>query len=139
MQLTANYTLQFADGTGSSATDGINLSASGQPNLRTTHPLDYDQRHTVVLNFDYRFASGADYRGPTWTCRKGSENEKTIKIFENVGANIIARAGSGTPYSRQGNITQEAAFGIQQRSNLVGQVNGSNLPWNFSMNDSGNF
>lgn len=133
VQLTANYTLQFADGTGSSATDGVDLSSSGQPNLRTTHPLDYDQRHTVVLNFDYRFASGADYRGPTWTCRKGSENEKTIKIFENVGANIIARAGSGTPYSRQGNITQEAAFGIQQRSNLVGQVNGSNLPWNFKI------
>ncbi|MES2284515.1 MAG: carboxypeptidase regulatory-like domain-containing protein [Bacteroidota bacterium] len=133
VQLTANYTLQFADGTGSSATDGVNVASSGQPNLRTTHALDYDQRHTIVMNIDYRFASGTDYKGPTWTRKKGSDKEKTIKIFENVGANIVARAGSGTPYSRQRNITQEAAFGISQRSNLAGQVNGSNLPWNFKI------
>ncbi|MDO9185192.1 MAG: carboxypeptidase regulatory-like domain-containing protein [Bacteroidia bacterium] len=133
VQLTTNYTLQFADGTGSSATDGVNVASSGQPNLRTTHALDYDQRHTIVMNVDYRFASGTDYKGPIWTRKKGTDKEKSIKIFENVGANIVARAGSGTPYSRQRNITQEAAFGISQRSNLAGQVNGSNLPWNFKI------
>ena len=136
VQLTANYTLQFADGTGSSATDGVNLAASGQPNLRTTHPLDYDQRHTVVLNIDYRFGAKQDYNGPAITLRKGKENEKTIKIFENVGANLVARAGSGTPYSRQRNITQgdpngNVVMGVAQRGNLAGMVNGSNLPWNF--------
>ncbi len=139
VQLTANYTLQFADGTGSSATDGVDLASSGQPNLRTTHPLDYDQRHTVVVNVDYRFASGADYNGPVWTRHKGSDKEKSIKLLENVGANLVARAGSGTPYSRQKNITQGNAssqnvvFGVSQRSNLTGMVNGSNLPWNFKL------
>lgn len=136
VQLTANYTLQFADGTGSSATDGVNLAASGQPNLRTTHPLDYDQRHTVVLNIDYRFGAKQDYSGPVLTLRKGKENEKTVKLFENVGANLVARAGSGTPYSRQRNITQgdpngNVVMGVAQRGNLAGMVNGSNLPWNF--------
>jgi hypothetical protein len=131
VQLTANYTLQFADGTGSSTSDGVNLASSGQPNLRTTHPLDYDQRHTVVLNFDYRFATGKDYRGPVWTRHKGTEKEKSVKILENVGANLLANAGSGTPYSRQSNITQEASFGNADRSLLAGQINGSNLPWTF--------
>lgn len=137
VQLTANYTLQFADGTGSSASDGVNLAASGQPNLRTTHPLDYDQRHTIVLNIDYRFGTAQDYNGPVLTLRKGTEKEKNIKLFENVGANIVARAGSGTPYSRQRNVTQgdpnsqNVVMGVAQRGNLAGQVNGSNLPWNF--------
>jgi len=139
VMLTANYTLQFADGTGSSTTDGVNLAASGQPNLRTTHPLDFDQRHTVVLNIDYRFASGKDYIGPVWTRKKGSDKEKSIKILENVGANMVLRAGSGTPYSRQKNITQgdpntqNVVIGVAQRSNLAGMVNGSNLPWNFKI------
>ncbi len=139
VQLTANYTLQFADGTGSTATDGINLATSGQPNLRTTHPLDYDQRHSIVLNIDYRFGAEQDYNGPVWTIRKGTEKEKSIKLLENVGANLIIRAGSGTPYSRQRNFTQgdpssgNVVIGVAQRSNLSGMVNGSNLPWNYKL------
>jgi hypothetical protein len=43
-------------------------------------------------------------------------------------------AGSGTPYSRQSNITQEAASGINDRSTLAGSLNGSRLPWQFRMN-----
>ncbi len=139
VQLSANYTLSFADGTGSSATDGVNLVAVGQPNLRTTHPLDYDQRHTVIINTDYRFGAGKDYNGPVWTRHKGTDKEKSVKIFENIGANIVARAGSGTPYSRQKNITQgdptsgNVVIGVAQRSQLAGMVNGSNLPWNFKI------
>jgi Carboxypeptidase regulatory-like domain/TonB-dependent Receptor Plug Domain len=133
VQLSANYTLQFADGTGSSTSDGVNLASSGQPNLRTTHPLDYDQRHTIVFNFDYRFGTGKDYRGPVWTMHKGSDKERSIKLLENVGANILANAGSGTPYSRQSNISQEATFGNADRSLLSGQINGSNLPWTFKV------
>jgi hypothetical protein len=133
VRLTASYTLQFADGTGSSATDGVNLVSAGAPNLRTTHPLDYDQRHTVILNFDYRFGAKKDYRGPTWTKKKGSDNEKVINILENVGANMVLRAGSGTPYSKQSNISQDAAFGIATRRTLSGDINGSNLPWGFKV------
>ena len=40
--LRASYTLQFASGTGSSATEGVNLLISGQPNLRATIPLDFE-------------------------------------------------------------------------------------------------
>ena len=43
-------------------------------------------------------------------------------------------AGSGTPYSKQSNITQEAAEGINDRSTLEGSLNGSRLPWQFRVN-----
>lgn len=133
VQLGANYTLQFADGTGSSASDGFNLANSGMPNLRTTVPLDFDQRHTIVTTFDYRFGSGADYRGPNYTSKKGGE-EKTKQVLANMGANVVMRAGSGTPYSRQANATQgdgNVAVGVSQRSALKGSIKGSQLPWTF--------
>lgn len=129
VQLTASYTLQFADGTGSGATEAANLVSNGQPNLRTTVPLDFDQRHAIVTNIDYRFGSGSNYNGPVWTTKKGKE----IRVLDNVGANMVLRAGSGTPYTRQSNVTPEAQFGVQKRQILDGSVNGSRLPWQVRM------
>jgi hypothetical protein len=129
VQLTASYTLQFADGTGSGATEAANLINSGQPNLRTTIPLDFDQRHAIVANVDYRFGSGQNYTGPVWTRKNG----KSVRVFDNVGANVVFRAGSGTPYTKQSNPTPEAQFGIATRQNLDGSVNGSRLPWQYRM------
>ncbi|MEW6469290.1 MAG: TonB-dependent receptor [Bacteroidota bacterium] len=126
VRLTASYTLQFADGTGSSATEGINLVSSGLPNLRTTIPLDFDQRHSIVTNVDYRFGTGKDYRGPVW-----AKGDKNMNLLEGIGFNLVFRAGSGLPYTKQANITQEAAFGIAQRATLKGSVNGSRLPWQY--------
>ncbi|MGQ0827708.1 MAG: TonB-dependent receptor domain-containing protein, partial [Bacteroidota bacterium] len=118
IRFTANYVLQFADGTGSDPSDGGTLAASGMPNLRVTHPLDYDQRHVIKFNVDYRFEEGKDYNGPVLTLKKGSDKEKTIKLLENVGANLQFQAGSGTPYTRQTNITQDVAIGVSQTSIL---------------------
>ncbi|MDC0204883.1 hypothetical protein OAJ65_03730, partial [Flavobacteriales bacterium] len=125
VQMTANYTLQFADGTGSSATSGASLVNTGQPNLRTTIPLAYDQRHAISTSVDYHYGEGKDYNGPVWF---GS------KVFQNAGANVMMSAGSGVPYSKQSNITQEAASGINDRSTLEGSLNGSRLPWQFRVN-----
>jgi hypothetical protein len=128
--LTASYTLQFADGTGSGVADGINLVNSGLPNLRTTIPLDFDQRHAIMVNVDYRFGSGGSYHGPVWT-----KGDKTYKILNNVGANLVAHLGSGTPYSAEASATPEAqvALGVAGRSTLLGSVNGSRNPWNYRM------
>ncbi|MBI4930648.1 MAG: carboxypeptidase regulatory-like domain-containing protein [Bacteroidetes bacterium] len=128
VQMTASYTLQFAEGTGSASNTAGGILESGQPNLRTTMPLDFDQRHAIVLNADYRFGSGKDYRGP---------NAKWAKmIFENFGGNLVFRAGSGLPYTRQKNVTSgngdnssAVLFTINQRTSLKGNINGSNLPW----------
>jgi outer membrane receptor protein involved in Fe transport len=123
--LSANYTLQFADGTGSTSSSGLSLVSTGQPNLRTTIPLSYDQRHAFNFSMDYRFTSGKDYTGPVWFNKQ---------IFSNTGANFVVIAGSGTPYSKQSNITQEGAFGINDRSTLDGSINGSRLPWTVRIN-----
>lgn len=123
--MSANYTMQFADGTGSSTTSGYSLVNTGQPNLRTTIPLSYDQRHAVNMSMDYRFADGKDYTGPVWFDKQ---------VFANAGANFVVVAGSGTPYTKQANITQDAAFGINNRSTLEGSLNGSRLPWQVRVN-----
>ncbi len=127
VRLNASYTLQFADGTGSGTTSSSELISSGQPNLLSVFPLDYDQRHTLVLSFDYRYGSGSDYNGPMWF---------GTQFFSNAGANLILRAGSGTPYSATSNITTQANnIGLQQAGTtpLEGSVNGSRLPWQFRM------
>ena len=124
VSMTANYTLQFADGTGSSATSGQSLVNTGQPNLRTTNPLSFDQRHSLMASIDYSYGTGKKYNGPILFGRK---------VLQDAGANIIMTAGSGTPYSKQSNITQEAASGINDRSTLEGSLNGSRLPWQFRL------
>jgi hypothetical protein len=97
--------------------------------------LSFDQRHTIVLTFDYRFGSGKDYRGPRSTVNKGKSNEKNFNLFDDMGANIVFRAGSGNPYSRQSNVTPDAQFGVGGQSpGLAGSINGSYLPWNYSAN-----
>ena len=128
VQMTASYTLQFAEGTGSAANSAINIIGFDQPNLRTTMPLDFDQRHAIVLNGDYRFGEGKDYRGPSAKWAK--------MIFENFGGNMVFRAGSGLPYSRQVNVSSgngnggnQIIFNQNDRTSLKGKINGSNLPW----------
>jgi hypothetical protein len=124
VKIDANYTLQFADGTGSDVTSGLNLIGSGQPNLRTIIPFSYDQRHAINASIDYRFGEGRSYNGPV----VGNNN---APILANTGLNIIFRAGSGTPYTKQSNPTPTALVGVNSTSSLKGSVNGSRLPWTF--------
>jgi outer membrane receptor protein involved in Fe transport len=128
--LKVSYTLQFADATGSSATSGYNLVNSGQPNLRTTSPIDDDRRHAITCVVDYRFSEGKQYNGPVWTKKiKGSDKVKTVPIFQNTGINLTFQGGSGTPYSRSSKVVA-TAFGASNNV-LQGSINGSRLPWQF--------
>ena len=120
LRLDANYTMQFADGSGSSSTSGANIINSSQPNLRTILPLDYDQRHSLTASMDFRYGSGNDYYGPLWNGKQ---------IFANMGLNLQANAGSGTPYSRQISVTSLS----DSRSSLDGSINGSRLPWTYRL------
>lgn len=131
VQLSANYTLQFADGTGSNASSGVNLALAGIPNIRSIVPLGYDRRHAINLVLDYRFGVGGEYNGPVWVRHKGEDKESIMKLLENVGFNLSMRTGSGTPYSRQNKPTQAVAVGLNQRSTLKGSINGSSLPWSY--------
>jgi hypothetical protein len=119
VSMRASYTLQFATGTGSSFESGVNIIKSDQPNLRTTIPLNFDQRHNFAITLDYRFggkAIGTPYDGPKLF---------GVKIFENTGANFVINAGSGSPYSK---------VSRPQNGVLVGSINGSRKPWRTTVN-----
>lgn len=124
IRMTANYTLQFADGTGSNAGSALNLVNSGQPNLRVIFPLDYDRRHNFNVVFDYRFGEGKDYNGPT--TKKGGQP------LANFGLNVTANVGSGSPYS-SARDPYAAALINPGSASTKGSVNGSRLPWNYRL------
>jgi len=111
------YTLQFADGTGSDANSSRSISSRGIQ--RTLFPLSFDERHRVNAIIDYRFDSGRRYNGPRWFGKD---------VFAETGVNLQATAVSGRPYT---SADEPAAFGA---SGIAGSINGSRLPWNFTLN-----
>ena len=127
--LRANYTLQFAKGTGSSAGSNLAIIASGQPNLRTLTNLSFDQRHRISATFDFRYDGGSNYNGYIQKVKGKDGKIKEIKWFQNAGATVLFSAGSGMPYSRSN--TPFSNFGLGGRSQLSGSINGSNRPWIF--------
>ena len=108
--INANYTLQFADGTGSNANSQRGLGNRG--NLRTLFPLDYDERHRVNLVLDYRLGGQPD----------------VPKVLRNLGANIQASAVSGRPYTATAQPTQLGGTITE------GAINGARKPANFVVN-----
>lgn len=125
-----SYTLQFADGTGSSPNTAAALVSAGLPNLRQIFPLDWDRRHSFNISLDYRFGEGKDYNGPSSTKQiKGTDQVKTTQWLQNMGANFTLSGGSGTPFTRSDNIIGVYAGGGGYQ--LDGSINGSRLPWQF--------
>ena len=110
-----SYLLQFANGTGSDASSQTGLNRRG--NIRTLSPLTYDERHSIKVNFDYRYDEGA-YDGPKLF---------GMDLFKNAGANIQVVAISGRPFTKR---RQPTPFGASQ---IEGQINGTSLPWQFSV------
>ncbi|UCE04902.1 MAG: TonB-dependent receptor, partial [bacterium] len=83
-----NYTLQWARGTGSTAGTSFYITWIGTEYYPTfVAPLDYDQRHTISANVDFR--TNPD-DGPMLF---GSH------IFGDVGLNLLAQIGSGFPFT----------------------------------------
>jgi outer membrane receptor protein involved in Fe transport len=122
-----NYTLQFADGTGSDANTSQGIIRSDQPNLRTMNPLNFDRRHAFNISVDYRFASGKEYNGPVINRKKSGK--APVQLLSNLGANLTVTGGSGTPYTTSSKVEQYGGMGP-----IKGSVNGSRLPWQFLMN-----
>ena len=123
IRMTAAYTLQFADGTGSDATSMAGLINAGLPNLRAIFPYSFDQRHAFAIMFDYRYGSGADYNGP---------RIKDFQVLANTGLNIMTNIYSGNPYSKKGQIVNEGMFS-PMASGLDGTTHGSRLPWSYRL------
>lgn len=124
LRIKANYTMQFAEGTGSSSTSQLNLINAGQGNLKVIAPLSYDVRHQFNLNLDYRFASGVNYDGP----------QKLKKFLENFGVNLAANLRSGQPYTLQSNTTPAAYISTLERAINLGDINSASKPWRYNFN-----
>ncbi len=125
IRMLANYTLQFADGTGSGANTNLELTDTDQPNVRFIVPLDFDTRHAITVSLDYRYGEGSAYNGPMLWGKP---------FLQNTGANLVFRTNSGTPYTRQLRATQEgAAIGWQDNGQraVEGIINGARTPWQF--------
>ncbi|MBP9132647.1 MAG: TonB-dependent receptor [Saprospiraceae bacterium] len=116
LTLQANYTLQFADGTGSDPQTQANIAKNGQ--VRVLSPLDFDERHALKLTADYRFDEGKAYNGPEWF---------GVDVFANAGVNIIGTAVSGRPYTKAATPTERGGSGT------IGTYNGQRYPWNFNL------
>jgi outer membrane receptor protein involved in Fe transport len=127
IQMTLSYTLQFAEGTGSSsgASNGGRSDVVSQagllqsliqaqlPNLRFAFPLDIDSRHNITADIDYRYD---EKEGPV----VGGTH-----ILENAGINLIFRARSGEPYTK---------YALPGSSKLIaGSVMGARYPWHYML------
>jgi len=116
LELSATYTLQFADGSGSDANSSAGINNRGP--IRNLIPLSFDERHRITAVVDYRYASGKNYNGP---------RINGVDILANAGINFTAIAVSGQPFTRRAIVEQLGGSGY------VGSINGARLPWNFSI------
>lgn len=82
-----NYTYSFANGTGSVANSQRNIAWTGGIAPKQTAPLDFDQRHKISANVDYRFEKG---QGPVIG---------GLRPFEKMGVNVLINISSGNPYT----------------------------------------
>ena len=130
IRINANYTLQYAEGTGLSSGTMTELIKEGYTTLKMLNPISDDRRHEFKANVDFRYASGAKYNGPTITRvvtdkETGEKRKKEVKLLENFGINFMAVAQSGRPYTK--------AFSNSQYT-IIGGYRGARLPWGFYFN-----
>ena len=116
LQLTATYTLQFADGSGSDANSSGGLNIRGP--IRTLLPLDVDERHRITSTIDYRYSGGKNYNGPVLFGKD---------ILANTGANFVLTAVSGRPYTDRIRAEEFNASGFQVA------INDARLPWTINI------
>lgn len=130
VSISANYTLQFADGTGSNANSQRTLLASNQPNFRNMLPLgELDIRHSIKGIFNIEWGGGIDpntrrdrYNGPMWG--------KT-QILKNTRFNFLVATYSGGPYTP---TTQPVQIGTVDRAQIKGNPYSARLNWQYNVN-----
>jgi outer membrane receptor protein involved in Fe transport len=117
------YSLSYAAGTGSVSNTQRNIAWQATEPPKQTAPLDFDQRHKISANVDFRLAKG---EGPSWG---------GIHWFENAGVNLLFNAASGTPYTptfTYDEITLAAVAGVPS-----GPINSRYGPWTNSLDLKG--
>jgi outer membrane receptor protein involved in Fe transport len=106
----ANYTYSIAKGKSSSATQNYTYAWAGWVIPKRESFLDWDQRHMVNTNFDFRIPRG---EGPVWG---------GTRYLEGLGLSVIWNYGSGLPYSKAGQGTADP------------QINNGRMPYTMTTN-----
>jgi outer membrane receptor protein involved in Fe transport len=112
------YSLAYASGTGTDETSKSRLvNTSGAELPKFTYPLNFDQRHTGTINFDYRFGST--------NVPKGFGGE----ILKNLGLNVLFSFNSGRPYTSRSLPTSAYSTG----GAALSTKNGVTWQWNLRL------
>ncbi|HEX7070253.1 MAG TPA: TonB-dependent receptor [Rhodothermales bacterium] len=120
VSVNANYTLSFAEGTGSDSETQATIAWRGTYFPDFIAPMAFDQRHSANLVIDYRLGEG---EGPEILGGR---------LLENFGVNVTAQLGSGNPYTRLQPPNDPAYVGTGHT--VFGNVNDTNMPWSSLVN-----
>lgn len=108
-----NYTLSFADGTGSSATTTGTIVWIDETPPNFISPLSFDQRHKINLSADLRYGQG-----------EGPKIGDTA-FLQHFGFNVFFTAGSGFPFT---SVTEPFNLaGAARAANPRGAINGDRM------------
>ena len=113
LEINANYTLSFAQGTGSGADATATITWVDETPPNFISPLSYDQRHRFNVSADYRYGRG---EGPMVF---------GTRLLENFGVNLLMQGGSGLPYTA---ITSPFAINASRATNPTGGINSDRMP-----------
>lgn len=119
----ASYSFSFANGTGSLPGTQRDIAWTAGDPPRQTFPLDFDQRHKMVIDLDYRFG---DNDGPLWS---------TVHPMENVGLNLAFLVASGTPYTPTLIFNEVTLAAVS--SEPISSVNSRYGPWTYRIDLKG--
>lgn len=111
------YSLSFASGTGSNPNSAGIAAWLGGEMPKFSYPLDYDQRHTGSINFDYRFGK-TDLPKGAWGA-----------ILSRLGANLLYSFNSGRPYTKK-NPSTNPFSGTGSGATTQSGLNQAYGPWN---------
>ncbi len=122
-QANVGYSLMYATGTGSNPESQRNIAWQFQPGAteppRQLAPLNFDQRHKVTVNVDYRFG---DKDGPALG---------GMRPLSNAGINVLFKAGSGFPYTPTYVYNEVTLASTSARPS--GPINSSYSPWTYQV------
>jgi len=113
------YGLMWAVGTGSASLTHRNIAWTAADPPKMTAPLDFDQRHKVSLNLDYRLLK---HEGPIIG---------NLYPLENAGINLVFTAGSGLPYTPE-EVWNEVTLGAFAPTPM-GPINSRYGPWTWKL------
>lgn len=117
---TLNYTFSLANGTGSVANTQRNIAWQAGPTVRPpkqTAPLDFDQRHKISVNFDFRLPEST---GPMLGDRY---------VLENTGVNVLVNLASGNPYTPTKPYDEITLAAVSPEP--AGPINSNYGPWRY--------